>query len=84
MTEFTRVALIGFGEVGHMLAGNLTTAGVPEVAAYDIAFSDDKSAASRAAASSSVEVCASAHAAAEGAQLIISAVTAAATRDAAR
>jgi 3-hydroxyisobutyrate dehydrogenase-like beta-hydroxyacid dehydrogenase len=84
MTEFTRVALIGFGEVGHVLAGNLATVGVAEIATYDISFSDEKSAASRAAASSPVQVCASAHEAAEGAQLVISAVTAAATRDAAR
>jgi 3-hydroxyisobutyrate dehydrogenase-like beta-hydroxyacid dehydrogenase len=84
MTGFSRIALIGFGEVGRMLAGNLVSSHVPEVRVYDIAFADEKSAQSRAAASAQVHVCPSAPEAAEGAELVISAVTAAATRDAAR
>jgi 3-hydroxyisobutyrate dehydrogenase len=84
MTEFSRIALIGFGEVGRMLADNLAAAQVPEIAVYDIAFADERSAQSRAVASARVRKCDSAPEAAEGAGLIVSAVTAAATRDAAR
>jgi 3-hydroxyisobutyrate dehydrogenase-like beta-hydroxyacid dehydrogenase len=84
MAEFHRIALLGFGEVGRMLAGNLAAARVPEIAVYDIAFSDAQSQQSRAAFSAGVTVCATAAEAAAGAQLIISAVTAAATKDAAR
>ncbi len=84
MTEFHRVALLGFGEVGRMLAENLAASRVPEIAVYDIAFADANSPQSRTAASAPVSVCASAADAAAGASLIISAVTAAATKDAAR
>lgn len=84
MTGFSRIALIGFGEVGRILSGNLGDSRVPEIAVYDIAFADAKCGASRAASSAPVLVCGSAPEAAQGAELIISAVTAAATKDAAR
>jgi 3-hydroxyisobutyrate dehydrogenase-like beta-hydroxyacid dehydrogenase len=84
MREFSRIALIGFGEVGRMLADNLVAAHVSDVAVYDVAFADERSAQSRAVASAGVRKCDSAPEAAEGATLIVSAVTAAATRDAAR
>jgi 3-hydroxyisobutyrate dehydrogenase-like beta-hydroxyacid dehydrogenase len=80
MTGFARVALLGFGEVGGVLACNMKDAGVAEVAVFDI----DEEALSRAAATERVQVCADAAEAAEGAELIVSAVTAAATKDAAR
>jgi 3-hydroxyisobutyrate dehydrogenase len=84
MAEFSRVALLGFGEVGRMLAQNLAEARVPDIAVYDIAFSDPESMQSRAAAQASVRISSTASEAVEGASLIISAVTAAATKDAAR
>ena len=84
MAEFSSVALIGFGEVGQMLAANLAAVRVPEISVYDIAFADAVSAQARAASSAPVRMCGSAAEAAEGANLVISAVTAAATRDAAR
>src|SRR5215831_2272103 len=84
MSAFSRIALIGFGEVGQMLTANLAAAQVPDVAVYDIAFADERSAPRRAASAGNVRICASAPEAAEEAELIISAVTAAATRDAAR
>ncbi|HWL19926.1 MAG TPA: NAD(P)-binding domain-containing protein [Bradyrhizobium sp.] len=82
MIGFTRVCLIGFGEVGQILAADLAKAGVGEIAAYDIPFDRPDSAPSRAAfgprrASSAIS-------AAENAELIISAVTAAADLDAAK
>jgi len=83
-TEFSRIALLGFGEVGQVLAGNLAAARVPEVAVYDIAFADANSPQSRAARAAPVLPCASAAEAASGASLVISAVTAAATGDAAK
>jgi 3-hydroxyisobutyrate dehydrogenase-like beta-hydroxyacid dehydrogenase len=72
-----RIALIGFGEVGTTFAKGFLAAGFP-VAAYDILF--DNSAAGAAmrnrAASLGVAACASAAAAADGARVVISAVTA--------
>ena len=48
MAAFSRVALIGFGEVGQTLAADLIKAGA-EVSAYDILFDAPDSAPSRAA-----------------------------------
>ena len=69
-----RVALIGFGEVGQILAADL--AGKVELSAWDIAFAEAASAPSQAAAAASVRVAASAADAVRGADLAISAVTA--------
>ena len=43
------IAIIGFGEVGGILARDLRTAGVARIAAHDIAFADPESPQSRAA-----------------------------------
>jgi 3-hydroxyisobutyrate dehydrogenase len=81
---FTRVALIGFGEVGRLLAQDLARACVADIAVYDIAFADVASAQAHAAAGAPVRVAQSAPDAVKGAEMIVSAVTAAATKDAAR
>lgn len=77
-----RIALIGFGEVGQTLAADL--AGKAELAAWDIAFANPESAPSRALSSHQVRRAGSAVAAVEGADLVISAVTAAQDLEAAR
>jgi 3-hydroxyisobutyrate dehydrogenase-like beta-hydroxyacid dehydrogenase len=69
-----RVALIGYGEVGRILAADLTRRGV-EVVAYDVV--PGRVSASAAEAASAVE-------AVRGADLVVSAVTAANTEAAAR
>jgi 3-hydroxyisobutyrate dehydrogenase-like beta-hydroxyacid dehydrogenase len=83
MTAFSRVALIGFGEVGQTLAGDLVKARV-EVSTYDILFEAPDSAPSRAARIIAVRKASSASDAIAGAELIVSAVTAASDVDAAR
>lgn len=82
--SFARVALIGFGEVGQILAADLAEAGVADIAVYDLLFADPDSAPSRAL--SRLPVRAGVHAvnAVRGAELVISAVTAASDLDAAR
>ena len=79
-----RVAIIGFGEVGRILAQDLHEAGVPTIAVFDTAFADAGSGASRAADQATVVKCASAAEAAAGAGFILSAVTAGSALDAAR
>ena len=73
-----RIALIGFGEVGTTFAKGFLASGRHEVATYDVLF--DNSAAGAAlrekARQLGVESCASFAAAAEGARIVISAVTA--------
>src|SRR5262245_989717 len=83
MTAFSRVALIGFGEVGQTLAGDLIKARV-EVSAYDILFDTPESAPSRAARTIAIRKAKSASDAIANAELIVSAVTAASDVDAAR
>lgn len=77
-----RIALIGFGEVGQTLAADLQ--GKADLAAWDIAFADPASEPSRAAPRYKIRCAGSAVAAVEGAELVISAVTAAQDLDAAR
>jgi 3-hydroxyisobutyrate dehydrogenase-like beta-hydroxyacid dehydrogenase len=72
-----RVCLIGFGEVGQTLAADLLARGVREIAVWDIQFSDPGSVPSRAAATARVRVGASARDAVAGAEIVLSAVTAA-------
>ena len=79
-----RVAIIGFGEVGRILAQDLHEVGVPTIAVFDTAFADVGSGASRAADQATVVKCASAAEAAAGAGFILSAVTAGSALDAAR
>lgn len=73
----TRLCLIGFGEVGVMLADGLAAHGA--ISAYDPAFSDPSSRPRRALEERSILGAASAAEAARDADLIISAVTAAQT-----
>jgi 3-hydroxyisobutyrate dehydrogenase-like beta-hydroxyacid dehydrogenase len=83
MTVFSRVALIGFGEVGQTLAADLIKAGA-EVSAYDILFDNSDSVPSRATKSIAVRKAKNASDAVANAELIVSAVTAASDVDAAR
>jgi 3-hydroxyisobutyrate dehydrogenase-like beta-hydroxyacid dehydrogenase len=82
--SFSRIALIGFGEVGQILAQDLAKAGVAEVAAWDIAFARADSDPSRALVGQPVRAATGAADAVQGAQLVISAVTAAEDLEAAR
>lgn len=84
MSPFQRIALIGFGEVGQILAADLAEAGVSEIAAYDVAFARPDSAPSLALGLHPVRAAASAGEAVLGAQLVVSAVTAAQDVEAAR
>ncbi len=83
MATISAVALIGFGEVGGILARELAAAGVSDVRAFDIAFADSQSRQSKAALGAAVRVERTARAALAGADLAISAVTAGAALDAA-
>lgn len=76
----TRVALIGLGEVGAVLAKDIDA----DITAWDVAFADRDSAASRNATALGIPPAADAHAAVADADLVISAVTAANTLAAAR
>ena len=78
MTKITQVCLLGFGEVGQTLAEDLTSSGDLSLCTFDIKFSDRDSIPSRALESHSrVRGCDSAEAAANGCELVVSAVTAA-------
>lgn len=83
MIAFSRVALIGFGEVGQTLGADLVKAGVA-VSAYDILFASSDSAPSCATRTLAVRKGRSASDAIANAELIVSAVTAASDVDAAR
>jgi 3-hydroxyisobutyrate dehydrogenase-like beta-hydroxyacid dehydrogenase len=80
---FSRVALIGFGEVGQTFAADLKAAGA-EVWAYDILFPDAASIPRQALRQNPVTAAASAAEAAHEAELVVSGVTAASDLDAAR
>jgi len=84
MSAFSRIALIGFGEVGQILAQDLAEAGVRDISAWDTAFGKADSIPSRALASHAVSAAASAPDAVRDAELVISAVTAAQDLEAAR
>jgi len=83
MTGFSRIALIGFGEVGQTLAADLIAAGAA-VSAFDILFAQKDSVPARALEKIPVRKAASAADAVNGVELVISAVTAASDLDAAR
>ncbi len=83
-TNTTRVTLIGFGEVGQMLAAELAAQGSVAIATYDIAFALPGSAQLAAARRSGVTIAESHGEAVRGAQLVVSAVTAGAALTAAR
>jgi 3-hydroxyisobutyrate dehydrogenase-like beta-hydroxyacid dehydrogenase len=78
-----RIALIGFGEVGTTLAAGLIATGRHRIAAYDIVMDDDPQGAAMRdkARAMKAETCASAAQAAAGARIVISAVTAASSRE---
>jgi 3-hydroxyisobutyrate dehydrogenase-like beta-hydroxyacid dehydrogenase len=80
---FSRVALIGFGEVGQTLGADLLASGA-SVTTYDPLFANPVSAPSRALAKIHVAVEKTAPAAVKHAELVISAVTAASDIEAAR
>ena len=84
MSSFERIALIGFGEVGQILAEDLAATGITDIAAYDIKFAEAGSIPSKALATHKVRAAASAAEAVREAELILCAVTAASDLDAAQ
>ena len=79
----TRIALIGFGEVGCILAEDLSASAVG-LSAFDLKFSDPRSGPSTTAQAAGIWAAPSAQEAVAGCDIIISAVTAAQTLAAAR
>ena len=73
----SRIALIGYGEVGQILAADLRTAGIRDIVIWDRLFPVAASVPARAAVSASVRTAASMREAVSGRTLVISAVTAA-------
>jgi 3-hydroxyisobutyrate dehydrogenase-like beta-hydroxyacid dehydrogenase len=78
-----RIAFIGFGEAGSILAQGLVASGRHDVAAYDLLLDDATAGAAMRAKAQAAKVtdAPSPDAAAEGARIIISAVTAASARE---
>jgi 3-hydroxyisobutyrate dehydrogenase-like beta-hydroxyacid dehydrogenase len=84
LTAFpTRLAIVGFGEVGQIFARQFADAGVGDIAVYDIVFPDANAQQTRAASTGPWTKCASAHDATMNADVVVSAVTAAGASDAA-
>jgi 3-hydroxyisobutyrate dehydrogenase-like beta-hydroxyacid dehydrogenase len=80
-----RIAFIGFGEAGQAIAGGFNDADAAQMAAWDILFPDAAGKKLRQAADAAgVHCAASAADAVQGAEIVISAVTAASSLDAAR
>jgi 3-hydroxyisobutyrate dehydrogenase-like beta-hydroxyacid dehydrogenase len=84
MSSGLRVTLIGYGEVGQILASDLRVVGLQGIRAWDIAFTDTQSVPSRALAARVVRPCVNAREAVADAQVVISAVTAAQSFEAAQ
>ncbi len=84
LSAFAHIALIGFGEVGQALATELAKAGVMDLRAWDIAFERQDSGPRCALALHKLHAASSAADAVKGADLVISAVTAAQDLDAAK
>jgi 3-hydroxyisobutyrate dehydrogenase-like beta-hydroxyacid dehydrogenase len=82
-TPFSRITLIGFGEVGQTLGVDLLAAGAV-VTAYDILFANPDSGPSRALAKIPVRAAKNATEAVKDAELVIAAVTAASDLEAAQ
>jgi 3-hydroxyisobutyrate dehydrogenase len=78
-----KIALIGFGEVGQMLAANFLAVDVKQVTAWDLKFADSSSAASKAAQKLGVVAAKSSADAMRGQSLVICAVTAGSAEEAA-
>ena len=83
MAAFSRVALIGFGEVGQTLGADLLAAGA-DVAAFDILVAKADSAPSRALSKIAVRTARDARDAVKDVDLVIAAVTAASDLEAAQ
>lgn len=83
MKQSGRVCLLGFGEVGQILAADLRVRS-DEISAWDLQFVDEESAPSRAATHARIVAATSAADAVDGARVVISAVTAAQDVEAAR
>jgi 3-hydroxyisobutyrate dehydrogenase-like beta-hydroxyacid dehydrogenase len=77
VSQITRIALIGFGEVGQILAKDLSARGVGGISAWDVKFADPESIASKALPNYPVRAAHNAEDAVQDADLVISAVTAA-------
>jgi 3-hydroxyisobutyrate dehydrogenase-like beta-hydroxyacid dehydrogenase len=77
MSTVHRVCLIGFGEVGQRLAADLRSSGQADLSAWDVLFADRDSIPSRALRGAEVRVGGSTADALAGADVVISAVTAA-------
>ncbi len=84
MNTIERICLLGFGEVGQVLADDFQSAGVTQLIAFDVLFENPDSACSRAAAEAGVRAASTAREAVADADLIVSAVTAAQDLAAAR
>ena len=80
--SLSRIALIGLGEVGQMLAEDLGSSGGRHITAFDIAFDDCNSAPTKAAQPLGVVAAAPAAEAVAEAQLVVRAVTASSALDA--
>ena len=80
-----RIAFIGFGEAGHAIAAGLREEGVTEIAAWDILFPESGGAKLLDAANAiGVRIASSAEDAVRDAEMVIAAVTAASSYDAAQ
>lgn len=77
MNTGLRIALLGFGEVGQILATDLRARGVEHIAVWDTQFANSNSGPSRAAQAARITIAGSARDAVADAALVISAVTAA-------
>jgi 3-hydroxyisobutyrate dehydrogenase len=82
--SLNRIALIGLGEAGQMLAREFSASGGLRITAFDTTFMDPASGPSRAARELGVTAAASAAEAVAEAELVVSAVTASSALDAAR
>ncbi len=80
-----RIAFIGFGEAGQAMAAGLRDEGVADISAYDILFPQDSGAPLREAATGvGVKIAANAADAVRDSEIVIAAVTAESSEDAAR
>lgn len=84
MSGITTICLLGFGEVGQTLADDLLARGGVDLVAWDIKFSDPDSIPGKGLAGRGVKKAGNAEEAVAGVDLVISAVTAAETLNAAR
>lgn len=76
MSGFRHIGLLGFGEVGQIVAADLAARAAGGIAAWDILFPDPQSAPARALATTRIRAAAGAGDAVRGADLVVSAVTA--------